>query len=119
VFSSYALHHLTSEEKLGFFQGIRNLLSDHGTFVLIDLTRHNHENRSQFVMNYVAGIRQGWAALNPQEFQLVSEHVEQNDQPETAMEYQRMALEAGLIPIGEGQEHTWHKVQFFGFSKTC
>jgi cyclopropane fatty-acyl-phospholipid synthase-like methyltransferase len=62
VFSSFALHHLTLEEKRRFFSLTHRALKDNGVLLLVDVMRAEHEDRASYLRSYLGHLADHWLA---------------------------------------------------------
>jgi SAM-dependent methyltransferase len=63
VFSSFALHHLASQDKQRFLTEARNRLASGGCLLLADTSREPGEDRPAYLRNSCEWIRSDWRAL--------------------------------------------------------
>lgn len=91
IFTSFALHHLTLEEKDYIISQLPYLLNDRGIFLLIDIIRPEEESREAYLRRYLENARREWKTLTPQEFTEIEEHVSSRDFPETRSTFYEMA----------------------------
>ena len=83
IISSFALHHLSLEQKDCIIGQIKNLLTSNGVFILIDVVREEGEDRETYLRRYLEGVRKYWSLLTPQEYLMVENHISSSDFPET------------------------------------
>lgn len=91
IFTSFAFHHLTLEEKDYIISQLPYLLNDNGIFLLIDIMRPEEESREAYLRRYLENARREWKTLTPQEFTEIEEHVSSRDFPETRSTFYKMA----------------------------
>jgi cyclopropane fatty-acyl-phospholipid synthase-like methyltransferase len=96
IFSSFALHHLSSAEKAAFFQSAYSKLGGDGILLLIDTMREEDERREIYLDRYCAWMRAEWKALLPEAMDAFCDHVRNSDFPESPSTLQRMAAAAGF-----------------------
>lgn len=96
IFTSYALHHLGTNDKQAFLEASHQHLDPEGSLILIDITRNEDQGVSEFLKAYCETIHQQWDALSPEEAQYVASHVEANDLPENISGLNALALTAGF-----------------------
>ncbi len=99
ILASFALHHLTLEEKEGLISQLPHLLKADGVFLLIDIVRPLEESREAFLRRYLENIRQDWSLLTPQEYFGVEEHMTTRDFPETQETLSALARKHGFTRI--------------------
>ncbi len=109
VFSSFALHHLTLDEKRRFFSLSHRALKDNGVLLLVDVIRAEHEDRPTYLRSYLGHLAEHWSALTEEELLSVSAHIEGNDFPETPSLYRAMAQELGFPQAQQLSQHAWHQ----------
>lgn len=100
--ASFCLHHLSPAEKARTLSQVRTSLGPSGVFLLVDLFREEGEEREHYLDRRRAWMRAEWKALTSEELELVMEHEQSADFPETVSEYTRWALtEAGFRSVQE------------------
>jgi cyclopropane fatty-acyl-phospholipid synthase-like methyltransferase len=113
VFSSFAVHHLSSKSKLDLFKKSHNLLNPDGVLLLIDVTKMPNQDDHAYHNDYLFFARENWAELNPNDLDAIEEHVRAYDQPESVETYQKMAVNAGFSSAKILAQHTWHTAIMF------
>ena len=108
VFSSFALHHLSSEHKSEFFTHSRRVLRENGCVILLDIMREIDETRQDYLDKYFAAAATQWTELAGVELSRVENHARNCDFPETSAALQGMALSAGLDDAELLDKCTWH-----------
>ncbi|WP_375504907.1 class I SAM-dependent methyltransferase [uncultured Nostoc sp.] len=83
IFSSFALHHLSLEQKDCIIGQIKNLLTSNGVFILIDVVREEGEDRETYLRRYLESLQKYWSLLTSQEYFMVENHITSSDFPET------------------------------------
>ncbi|MEA5573468.1 class I SAM-dependent methyltransferase [Calothrix sp. UHCC 0171] len=83
ILISFALHHLSTEEKDYIIGQLLNLLSTDGVFILIDIFRKQEEDREWYIKRYLEEVQKNWFLLTPQEYSMVESHIWSSDFPET------------------------------------
>jgi ubiquinone/menaquinone biosynthesis C-methylase UbiE len=113
VFSSYAIHHLNAQKKQQILEGVANLLTVNGQFVLIDIFREPSEDRAAYIRNYMSHLRQTWKNLSAEAQALVINHASEFDFPEHPDFYQ-VECERQRLPNSKRlAKHTWHEAWIF------
>lgn len=111
LFSSFALHHLSSNDKGEFFRSARRRLTEKGSLLLIDTMRDGGEDRTAHLERYCAWLRSRCPVLPEEDFDLVAAHIRGNDFPETTDDLSEMARRAGfaerVILNRFGWHHAW------------
>ena len=113
IFTSFALHHLSSADKESFLQSARERLSRDGILLLIDTVRDEGEERPVYLDRYCAWLRSRCKTLSPAALELLCGHIRNCDFPESAAELDDMAVRAGF---GRGEAITrigWHHTRCF------
>ncbi len=90
--ASFCLHHLSSSEKRRTLSQVSTALGTEGIFLLVDIFREEGESRHQYLERRRAWMRAEWTALSSEELDLVMEHEQAADFPETVSDYTRWAL---------------------------
>lgn len=115
IFSSFALHHLSTPDKADFFRAARRHLADNGQLLLIDTCRAADENLSAYLAAYCTWLRDDWQGINDAEKAQACAHIIDNDLPETVFTLQTLAAEAGFAACQMISHYRWHHVlQFIG-----
>ena len=96
IFTGFALHHLTPEEKQRFFQATSRCLSDCGWLLMVDVVRDENQSRENYLENYLRYMREHWTQIPPDQLETACEHVAAYDYPESLSTLQTMATAAGL-----------------------
>ena len=96
IASSFAIHHLTLEQKSQIFERIHRLLLPGGVFLLIDIVSKPAETRETYIQRYLDGVEQTWLQLTPAETKIVSEHMLGSDFPETEETLSSLAAQNGF-----------------------
>ncbi len=109
VFSSYAIHHLTDQSKLALFKQCFRVLKYPGSFVLIDVMRHDGQSRDHYLNDYLGMVEKEWVEINAIERARITEHVRDNDFPLSPSEYQSLAHQAGFLKEGLLDAHGFHQ----------
>ena len=113
VFSGFALHHLTFEQKQRFFLMAAQRLNDTGVLAIMDVARESSEDLPTYLDRYCAWIMSSWIALPPPSREAVCAHVRDNDFPERPEDLSEMALKAGLTRGRELGGKPWHRCWWF------
>jgi len=108
VFTSFALHHLSSAQKAEFFQSAHERLNDGGILLLIDTMRDDGEERAIYLDRYCDWLRSRCKTLSPEALDFLCEHIRNNDFPETITDFGAMATKAGFCEPIEINRFRWH-----------
>jgi cyclopropane fatty-acyl-phospholipid synthase-like methyltransferase len=96
VFSGFALHHLTLEEKARFFQAAGRCLSDSGWLLMVDVVREENQSRENYMEGYLRLMREQWTEIPPDQLEAACKHVAAYDYPESLSTLEKMAKASGL-----------------------
>lgn len=96
VLASYAVHHLSTPEKRGFFRLAQGSLAPGGTLLFADVFRRDGESRDAYLDRYVGMMREVWTTMPPESLASTIDHVTQRDFPETAETIFEAARAAGF-----------------------
>ena len=118
IFTSFALHHLTSAQKSVFFESAYPRLNQDGMLVLIDTLRNDGEDRALYLDRYCAWLRSACKTLSPDALDFLCAHVRSNDFPETAAVLDAMATAAGFSRHVKINRFRWHHTLIFHQSGT-
>lgn len=95
IYTSFALHHLTTEEKAEFFLRAERCLADDGLLLVVDVTREEGESLEAYYRHYCGWLRSSWA-LDAGIIDAVCDHLVHNDMPEPVSVLNAQARAAGL-----------------------
>jgi ubiquinone/menaquinone biosynthesis C-methylase UbiE len=109
VYSGYALHHLSIEEKQTFFTECRRTLRENGYVILVDVMLEEGQTRPAYLDSYNGAVATLWEALTHHERDQVQEHIRNCDFPETPTVMQMLASNAGLTSSRRLEKHTSHE----------
>jgi ubiquinone/menaquinone biosynthesis C-methylase UbiE len=113
LYSSYALHHLSTESKQLFFRECRRVMHENGSLILVDVMREENQSRPEYLSNYNRTVRTQWEALSLDERNQVQEHIQSCDFPEPPSTLENLARNAGFKTIRRLEKHTWHEAWAF------
>ncbi len=108
VFSSFALHHLSSAGKAEFFTAAHQRLNRNGMLLFIDTMRQDGEDRSTYLDRYCAWLGSRCKSLSSDALELLFAHIRANDFPESGKELEEMATHAGFALKVEISGYQWH-----------
>ncbi len=120
VYTSFALHHLSTEQKAEFFRLVAQRLEKDGLLLLTDVVRDDDESLPVYLRHYCDWLSRDWSALDAEEKASICDHIQNNDQPETFVELRALAQAAGLADAEAVARYGWHRVLWFqrGTEKT-
>ena len=113
IFTGFALHHLSRDQKARLFGAAGQCLSDNGWLLMVDVVREENQSREEYLQEYLRDMRGRWTGIPPEQLELACEHVAANDYPEQLPALQEMAKASGLnnsCVIGKFGHH--HAVLF-------
>jgi ubiquinone/menaquinone biosynthesis C-methylase UbiE len=93
--SAFAIHHLSDAEKTTFLQGARQRIAADGLLIWADVFREPGETLEAYQQRYTVRIRQGWAAITPEQQSQVIEHLSSFDIPAERGAIETLAKAAG------------------------
>lgn len=98
VLASFSVHHLSKAEKGELFTHLAALIPAGGELLMLDIVRRPGEDRPAYLERRHAHERADWTECTPHELELVREHEDTADFPETREELSRLAEAAGFQP---------------------
>jgi SAM-dependent methyltransferase len=116
IFSSFALHHLSSVQKAELFQSAHERLSEGGVLLLIDTMRDDGEERAIYLDRYCSWLRSRCKTLSTDALDFLCEHIRNNDFPETIIDFGAMATKAGFCEPVEINRFRWHHTWYFNMA---
>lgn len=97
VVASFSLHHFAEPgDKLSILESIQQRLTSDGMFALIDVFCQEQEAREDYLDRWITHADQRYAALLPEEKQMLFDHVRARDYPASQQNWRAMAQQAGL-----------------------
>lgn len=96
IFSGFAVHHLTVDEKGRFFQAAGRCLSEKGWLIIVDVVREEDQDRESFLNDYVKFMREKWTAIPEDQLNEACAHVREHDYPECLSTLNALAQDAHL-----------------------
>jgi ubiquinone/menaquinone biosynthesis C-methylase UbiE len=108
VYSSFALHHLTTAQKAEFFRRAARRLAPGGLLLLVDVAREEDETLPVYHAHYTGWLRASWPQLEAAEREAVCDHILACDMPEPLSVLRAQAESAGLALHTAGLRHSWH-----------
>ncbi len=110
IFSSFAVHHLSLDEKRRLFLACAKALQPEGQMILVDVAREENQNRESYLQGYLGTMRSQWTRVAPQDLDAACAHVQDFDFPETLSTLRGIAQEAGFTSFDLKAGHGAHKV---------
>jgi len=91
ILAGYSLHHLDYEEKKQLMSLCHKRLKKNGKLVIYDLLNNDDEESQIYLQRCVNFFSTHWTALTHKQLQQVSEHVLNNDHPESMQSWQNLS----------------------------
>jgi SAM-dependent methyltransferase len=110
VFSSFAVHHLSLDEKKRLFLACAKALRPNGLISLVDVAREEDQDRQSYLASYIGAMRSQWICISDSDLDAACAHVQDFDYPETLSTLRSMAKEAGLNSFELKASYGAHKV---------
>jgi len=101
VWISLSLHHLVMDDKRAFMSNVRASLKPGGAFLIYEPTRHDGEDRDDYLERFEEIGRANWTELSQAEFDEAMKHVRTCDLPETVSDWRRLGSESGFAAVQE------------------
>jgi SAM-dependent methyltransferase len=113
VYTSFALHHLSTEQKAEFFRRVAQRLAKDGLLLLTDIVREEDEILPVYLRRYCDWLRSDWGSLNAEEKASACDHILSNDRPETFSVLQALAQAGELGDAVAVARYGCHRVLCF------
>ncbi len=113
IFSSYALHHLSLDQKRQFFAAAAKRLSPNGQLIIIDIFREEHQSLAAYLKDYCQWAFKEWHGLSTEEQQQSCTHITEYDLPETLSTFENIATESGFSNMQVICHYLWHHLLYF------
>jgi SAM-dependent methyltransferase len=113
IYTSFALHHLSTEQKAEFFCRVAQSLEKDGSMLLTDIVREEDESLPVYLGRYCDWLRSDWDALNAEEKASACDHILNNDRPETFSVLQALAQAGELGDAVTVARYGCHRVLCF------
>jgi len=113
IFTGYAVHHLTPEDKARLFQAAGRCLSDGGWLLMVDVVREEGQSREHYLEGYLRFMRGSWANVPADQLEEACAHVETHDYPECLSTLTEMAQASGLNHSRVISQHGQHYTVLF------
>jgi len=114
IFTSFALHHLSTPQKDDFLTAASRRLERNGALILIDTMRDDDEDRASYLGRYCAWLGSRCATLSSEARELLIAHIRANDFPESARDLEQMATLAGFDSPIQLNRFRWHRAWLLG-----
>jgi ubiquinone/menaquinone biosynthesis C-methylase UbiE len=100
VVASFSLHHLAdSMDKLRVLQSAKACLAPNGMFALIDVFCEEDEPRHEYLERWISHADQRYGVLQPEEKQLLFDHVRARDFPVSEETWISLGRQAGFAQV--------------------
>lgn len=93
IFSSYAVHHLSYQQKFNFIKTCKNKLTPDGFFIMIDGVLDKHQTREQWLDAYEAHYIKNYPGVSPEALEGCMYHHRHYDYPERIKTFEKIAYE--------------------------
>jgi SAM-dependent methyltransferase len=113
IFTGFAIHHLSPDEKRRFFRAAGHRLSGQGCLILVDVLREEGQDRESYLAGYLKFMREIWTEVPPDQLEEACTHVRDHDYPECLSTLKQMAEDAGLTTCRLVGRHAQHHVLLF------
>jgi 2-polyprenyl-3-methyl-5-hydroxy-6-metoxy-1,4-benzoquinol methylase len=113
IYSSFAIHHLNDDKKAEIIQDCYNKLVERGLFILIDIKRLPEQSIDEYKKSYTNWINEDWHALDKEEKNAITDHLNSCDLPVETKAYIEYALKAGFKLLEEVNVDTRHALLAF------
>jgi cyclopropane fatty-acyl-phospholipid synthase-like methyltransferase len=113
VYTSFALHHLPTDQKAEFFSHAAQRLEKDGFLLLVDVMREEDESLDVYRRRYCDWLRRNWTGLDAHEMDSVCDHLVNNDLPEPCSVLEAQAHAAGLGRVSPVARYGWHRFLCF------
>lgn len=113
IFTGYAVHHLTPEDKARLFQAAAACLRDGGYVLMVDVVREEGQSREDYLDQYLKYMRETWNKVPADQLDEACDHVETHDFPECLSTLNEMAQASGLSPAKMISRYGQHHVMMF------
>lgn len=90
IFTSYAVHHLSHEQKYEFIQHCQNKLNSNGYFIMIDGVLNENQTRDEWLDELENRVKTT-QSLTPEELEMRMAHPRQDDFPESIATFSEIA----------------------------
>lgn len=115
IYTSFALHHLSTERKGEFFGRAAQKLAPGGLLLVADVNREEGESLEAYHRSYCDWLRGAMTGLEPAEQDGICDHLVNNDFPEPVSALQALAAAAGLRTLPGARPHKRHGLMVFAF----
>ncbi len=113
IYVSFALHHLTTEQKAEFFRVAAQKLTLGGLLLIADVFREEGQSLRDYFDAYSEYLRDAMVSLDPSERDAIREHIVSFDVPEPCSRLQAQAEAAGLRLLEIVTPQKWHRLLSF------
>ena len=95
IWSSYALHHLSWEDKIGFIKACYKRLKEKSHLIIVDFV-NDYNSREECMKVYNQLVEKNWTILTEKDKKYLYDHVLKFDFPESFEKYKEIADKAGF-----------------------
>ncbi len=118
IYVSFALHHLTTEQKVEFFRIAAQKLTPGGLLLLADVVREEGQSLHEYFNAYSEYLRDVMVSLDPAERDAIRAHIVNFDLPESCSILRAQAEASGLRILEIAEPHKWHRLLPFADATT-
>ena len=93
IFTSYAVHHLSLQDKIDFIQKCQNQLNPNGVLLMIDGILKQNQSREEWLDALQNRMAETNSDIIPDEIASCMEHPRQDDYPESLETFQNIATQ--------------------------
>ncbi|HHC73850.1 MAG TPA: class I SAM-dependent methyltransferase [Thiothrix sp.] len=111
----YTLHHLSQADKQDFFMAARQHLKPQGQLLIYDVVRSLPESRDAFIARMCEHFTQTWTQFDNAQMRRIHQHIQNNDQPETAEFFADRQQQAGFKDcrlLFQDQDHFYQMIVY-------
>ena len=113
IFTGYAVHHLSADDKAGLFQAAAQCLSADGWLLMVDVVCEENQSREHYLEGYLRFMRESWTRVPPDQLEEACAHVASYDFPESLSTLNEMAQASGLNYSRVISQHGQHYTVLF------
>lgn len=95
IFSSYAIHHLTYQEKFDFIFDCKNVLNPGGFLLMIDGVKERNQTRYEWLNAYEAYLKRIFPNITQADLTLQMQHPRSSDYPESISTFEFFSYQLG------------------------
>jgi SAM-dependent methyltransferase len=101
VWIGLSLHHLQTTGKRNLMRAVRSAVGDDGLFMIYEPICREKESRVAYLERLERINHAAWAALTPEEWDIIATHVRSADLPESPEAWTQLGRDAGFSTVRE------------------